>query len=86
MLVNVDGIMFEVEGSFYPPCRDSIDCPGHDGEIEIESISIGDQDITDFLTDEQYTKIKDKAIVDFAEDYSDGEDAMDVLRDRRLDR
>ena len=74
MLVNVDGIMFDVEGSFYPPCRDSFDCPGSDGELDIESISIGDQDITDFLTDAQYAKIKDKAIIDFAEDYSDLDD------------
>jgi hypothetical protein len=66
--------MFEVEADYEPGCKPSFDDPGSDGELEIESISIGDQDITDFLTNQQYQKIKDAAIVVFAEDYKELDD------------
>ena len=67
MLVNVDGLLFEVEGTYTPGTRDTQLEPGNDPELEIESISIGDQDITDFLTADQYGRIEDAAYLVFGD-------------------
>lgn len=67
MLVRCDGLLFEVEGSYTPGTKDTRLEPGNNAELEIESISIGDQDVTDFLTKEQYGRIEDAAYLVFGE-------------------
>ena len=93
--VSVDGILFLVEGEYTPGTQDKLYCrngdpgePGDPAELEIESIWLGDQDITEFLTPEQTKKIQEsaeiKAVEEYDQDDERGYDVMDALKDRQL--
>lgn len=60
--VNHEGIIFEVDGQYTPGTKDTYLQPGDPEIFEIEAIYIGDQDVTDFLTGEQYSGVQVAAL------------------------